>query len=315
MTTVETALREAREAALAHMVKAGLAGLTWSEPAVTEIYLASAHGKMRSVAFNSHEEPTTGADWLWWCVDGAGEAFGMLVQAKRIHWNPTRATFDFTHRIGEARVLQFDRLVEAADVLGVPPVYALYCGDPAERRGLRCSRMHRQDECEACSPATVSLVSELAVRQYLTTTVAPADDVLQYGVPAEYISRENIDHWATLWLSEFAADPELERFLLEPQDGARRVARHVFEVVARARYGQLELATADQAAEQLTDARVFRQLPSDTGHFSEPYFETILRGLRSAPPDYVAALIAGENLGATDVPGPVDGVAVLTLDS
>jgi hypothetical protein len=39
--------------------------------------------------------------------------------------------------------------------------------------------------------------------------------------------------------------------------------------------------------------QVFRQVPTDRGHFAEPYFEHVLRGLLSRPPWYVAALLEG----------------------
>jgi len=37
-------------------------------------------------------------------------------------------------------------------------------------------------------------------------------------------------------------------------------------------------------------------LPPDKGHFSEPYFQHILRGLRTRVPDYVHDILADQPL-------------------
>jgi hypothetical protein len=115
---LEPVLRTAREAVMSHMTRAAVAGLVWSEPTVTEIYLTAAHGDglLGAVAFNNREEPRVGADWLWWFVDGRGEAFGMLVQAKRIHGMDPKLTFDFTHVVDNE--LQGARLRSAGEVIG-----------------------------------------------------------------------------------------------------------------------------------------------------------------------------------------------------
>ena len=42
-----------------------------------------------------------------------------------------------------------------------------------------------------------------------------------------------------------------------------------------------------------TPRRVFTQIPADRGHFSEPYFAHVLRGLLSEPPWYLSALLEG----------------------
>jgi len=60
------------------------AGSTWHETTITGIVLQHAHPTVKFVDFNQRQEGATGADWLWWWVDATGEAFGMLVQAKRL---------------------------------------------------------------------------------------------------------------------------------------------------------------------------------------------------------------------------------------
>lgn len=58
--------------------------------------------------------------------------------------------------------------------------------------------------------------------------------------------------------------------------------------------------------------RVLTDLPGDEGHFAEPYFEHVLRGVRRRPPEYVAAALEGAPMDdfAHDLEG-VEGVVIL----
>lgn len=275
------------------MLASDAAGLTWSEEAVTEVYLAAAHPTIRAAVFTRWEEARLGSDWIWWWVDGTGACFGMLVQAKRIHKLGERPVFDFGHT--NTHGLQRDLLRRAAGDLGVAAMYALYTGTPASRNGLCCSATHYEPTCTTCEPATVSVTSELLVRTYSSTRV-PAEDVLAQALPVEHAVIDHEAPTANRWIvGALGLDDDLRQFLLTPQTGAKRVARSIFDRVLATRMGQFSLA-APAHSDRVTDARIFEQLPRDAGHFGEPYFESVLRGLRSAPPAYATALAAGEQL-------------------
>ena len=57
--------------------------------------------------------------------------------------------------------------------------------------------------------------------------------------------------------------------------------------------------------------RVFRQLPTDSGHYAEPYFEHVLRGLWTQPPWYLTVLLQGGNW--EDVAEELDGISGVVL--
>jgi hypothetical protein len=57
--------------------------------------------------------------------------------------------------------------------------------------------------------------------------------------------------------------------------------------------------------------RVLGQVPTDRGHFSEPYFEHVLRGLLSQPPWYLSVLLEGGTW--EDVAEELEGVAGVVL--
>lgn len=66
----------------------------------------------------------------------------------------------------------------------------------------------------------------------------------------------------------------------------------------------------------LPQARVFSEVPLDSGHFPGPYFEQVLRGLRTEAPAYVLDLLADHappeeltRLVAGVVPSPSRGIA------
>ena len=70
------------------------------------------------------------------------------------------------------------------------------------------------------------------------------------------------------------------------------MAERLFAAVAQARRGQFSRAVAAPLA--LPAARVFGEVPQDRGHFPGPYFEQVLRGLRTEAPTYVLDLLADQ---------------------
>lgn len=129
-TELLEAFSRARVSAFGCMERAESLELTWHEETITDLVLAEVPPHVTVAPFTRREEARVGADWLWWWLDDVDEAFGMLVQAKRLkkgssgHWK-----FGFSASDGE----QQRRLVRAADYLHVPSVYALYTGTPKGR--------------------------------------------------------------------------------------------------------------------------------------------------------------------------------------
>lgn len=109
----------------------------------------------------------------------------------------------------------------------------------------------------------------------------------------------------------------LKRFVTgEDGDLPRVVARGLLTQLADRRLGQFRAAVPDVVgpASKISD-RVFVGLPEDVGHFSEPYFEHVLRDLRTQAPEYVSALQDGvrfDEVGA-DLEG-IEGVVVWRED-
>ena len=92
-------------------------------------------------------EATLGADWLWWWVDeAADECFGMLVQAKRLHYYADWVC-DLHASDGGA---QMHRLFSTAMRFGVPPIYAIYVGPPSNRPSVGCGGEHTERDCARC---------------------------------------------------------------------------------------------------------------------------------------------------------------------
>lgn len=253
--------------------------------------------------FTRHEENTVGADWLRWWVDRGGECLGMLVQAKRLHHRDGNPALDFRYNNGQ----QMSRLFRAAAQLQVPAVYALYFGG-VESRGMRCCEDHDAD-CEQCRRRSVSLITGLQAE--LASLGTPRDAAalaFNTSMPLEDFvdpvsGTGSIDD---LNLSEL--EPGLRKFLLRGQTGARQIARQLFSIVSADRRWQLSADVGDLAV--TASAPVFTDLPLDTGHFREPYFRHVLRGLRTSVPDYVQDVLTGQPPSPI-VAGQVEGMVVL----
>lgn len=120
-----TAFENARKAVSEHTDKMAVASATWREETATELVLANTFPTIRFADFNRGEEAETGADWLWWWVAPSGEAFGSLVQAKKLTFTDAGTPkIDWRHSRGR----QYGDLNRAATHLGVPALYAIYFG-------------------------------------------------------------------------------------------------------------------------------------------------------------------------------------------
>jgi hypothetical protein len=84
--------------------------------------------------------------------------------------------------------------------------------------------------------------------------------------------------------------PELRTFLLEPQQGARHVARVLFERVSKMRLGEFGAVLSDTL---INAGRVFEELAADRTHDGVAYFDHILRGLKRELPAFALDALAG----------------------
>lgn len=301
-------LQTARRAVKRHAAAADRAGFTAHEQALTEIVLTRAAPSASVYTYSQRDEGRVGADWLWWW-HGASEWFGVLVQAKRNKPRSTRTPwYDFGYQTGSG-YRQVDLLLATARRYGVPAAYVLY-NHPAIGRSVPVS-------AACCSHPRESWRTRLQVA-VLPALMAPgligAEDVaVQHARPLECL----VCHGPTPPLLRPVASgitsERLRRFITGAEgEFPRVVARGLLTQLADRRLGQLRAAAADvvDPTTQIPD-RVFVDLPEDVGHFSEPYFEHVLRGLRTQAPEYVSALQEGvlfEEIGA-DLEG-IDGVVV-----
>ena len=306
------ALTAARIAVEEHVRRATQIGVTWQEETVSELVWVNARVDGRTPVqvadFNKTEEGKVGADWLWWFVDSTGECLGLLVQAKRLKHDRDRPALDLRYKRKDA-LDQMTTLFRAAKTLQVPSAYALYFG-PVEGRGLQCSPAHAVS-CESCRRKTIAILSGLraglipddkfvSARQAFGECLALEDiaDAARNQDPAVYIGAE-------------ALPEELQRWMTEPQVGARQVAKRIYQIIIRP--DEL-MHSADVANRVLVppDA-VFQEMPHDVGHFGQPYVAHVLRGLRRQPPSYVLEIRAGEPPSLGPEFDDIGGIAVLTI--
>lgn len=304
--------RSARMRVSQHMHVFDQRGQNWKEETVTDLLLEECVPDVEFRAFNRSEEGKNGADWLWWWVDDRGEAFGMLVQAKRLKPSGTKIDFEY-HQDGQPPGDQRRRLLRTASDYGVPAAYGLYLGTSEFRKGRYCvfGRSHA-DPCDYCEPATISIVAAL-----LAAPVQPWDGdqpafAIERSVPLEWV----VDAYpgGTLdWLPGWdQMDEHLVAFLSTPQTGARRIAHRLFQPV-----GEEVNSTLQHLAHRFTTRlsagpdQVFEALPTDEGPFGVSYFHEILRGLRKRPPTYVESILNGEE---PDMPvGDIAGIAIVRI--
>lgn len=305
MSDVRAALARGRAACLEHMAACEDNGLQWTEEPVTEILLSRTAPQVRFATFTRNQEAEVGADWLWWWVASTGESFGMLVQAKRLYVDGSRWSFKFDHKAGAQRRALFD----AARALDVAPVYTLYLGTQRYRAPAPCgAESHALKECDSCVALAVSVMPAIIAEKEL---IADAGSTYWRCVALE--TAFNNAETQSAWMGPINADltDEVRAFLTTPQVGVRAVARSLVDRVLAVRAMQFS-KNVEELVRIETLGTVFPDLPGDYGHFGSPYLPTILRGLVHAPPDYVAAMIAGEALGEAPAAN-VAGVALVLV--
>jgi hypothetical protein len=267
-----------------------------AEEVLTDRLLGAAHPEVAYAWFNQRQEGLVGADWLWWFVDEIGEAFGLLVQAKKLvrvgeKW---KVGIDYESS-GE---LQIKRLLRTSDELDVPAAYVLYSGDSSYRVGLTCGFDH-VDGCERCARSGVTILPALEAESLVGTWAAGAD-LYRSARPLEDLAALNTERVYDLNLK--TVTPALKQFLLMPQTGSRSVARELFRQVSGLRSAQLSHAAdaqVDVGSVDIGSVPIFAVLPADRGHMSRPYYPHVLQGLRTELPAEVVALFAGEPAAAT----------------
>ena len=287
-----------------------------SEETLTDIFLTKVSPHLRYVQFNRNQESATGSDWLWWWTDDAGDWFGSLVQAKRLRRSPSsRYSIDVHYNDGK----QIAALYEAARILSVVPLYCLYGGPPETRADLNCGSTHQATDCSRCASLGVGLVPALVAERPFTPQRSTDESARR--VIAETICVEDLALPSSILCDPRLPDLNLQNvdlsldvreFLTNSQSGAREVAKRVFDIVSRERSLHFSSSAAVMTRQILDFPPIFEQLPDDKGHFREPYFHHVLRGLRRTPPDYVRQLLDGKDI---DCPMGLDlaGVAVFSL--
>ena len=317
MTTVQSAFRWSRIHAVRHMAACEQAWLRWSETSITEVVTSRAAQAVTVVPFTQHAEARSGADWVWWWIDGRG-AYGMLVQAKRLTITGGTWSFDFDYpqRTGTQR----RTLMSTAAYLGLLPAYALYLGTPDYRDWERCSDYHASGRCLECVQRSVSLMPAL-----LAEVLAANDAVSTYerSVALEnlWVRARSRARAPILPLVKEQMTPELLRFLTRRQDG-RAVTRSMIDRVLQVRYGAFTAVAEAGAGHQELDGghdqlgSVFDSFPSDPGHWGVDYLRHTLAPLVHAPPDYVLGIMTGdytEDHLPPDMPELAGGVVVVDL--
>lgn len=297
------AFTRARKRAEQHMIGCERDGSSWREETVSELVWQAARPYVMYADFNRHEEAAVGADWLWWWVDGNGECFGMLVQAKRLFCNGGNWSLDF----GAKKGMQMRQLFSSAEYFSVPAAYGLYMGS-IDYRASVTSQISDPIARERCRKATVSVMAGLLAAQTSSSPRDGATAALNESIPLEDLADPNACPGPIQDLNLGETREELRTFLLEGQTGARHVARTIFKTVSDARSGMFSLDVAERGPVR-TDV-VFDDLPLDSAHFGVPYFLHLLGGLRRELPPYVQDVLAGKRPPAS-VTDHVGGIVVI----
>lgn len=283
-------LQTARRSAVRHAAAAERAGFAAHEQALTEIVLTRAAPAVQVWTFSQREEATTGADWLWWWR-GGGEWFGALVQAKRNKPVRSRPWYDFGYWTGSGH-RQVDRLLDTAKRLEVPAVYVLYNISPISPSVPVSSPCCTMPSEGWRARLRVAVLPALMAQ----TLVGGNEDVaVQYARPLECLACPGPTPRLVPSVRSGIADDELLQFLsAQSLSLPRLVARGLLAQLTHMRMGQFRQAPPDLGRPDFDVLdRVFTGLPMDAGHFAEPYFDHVLRGLRTRPPEYVAAALDG----------------------
>jgi len=283
-------LQTARRAAVRHAMAAERAGFASYEQALTEVLLTRAAPAVRVWTFSQREEATTGADWLWWW-HGEDEWFGVLVQAKRNKPVQSKPWYDFGYRTGSGH-RQVDRLLGSAKRLEIPAVYVLYNHPPIPPFVPVSSPCCYMPSEGWRARLRVAVLPALVAQ----TLIGGNEDVAaQYARPLECLAGPGSTPRLVPSVRSGIADDELLQFLSATSLGLPRlVARGLLAQLTHMRGGEFRQARPDVGRPELDVLdRVFTGLPMDACHFAEPYFDHVLRGLRTSPPEYVAAALDG----------------------
>lgn len=306
MTTIDPTLLDAfasaRAKAQEHMADADRNELAWGEETITELVMNAASPRVTAIPFNKKLEGGdngTGADWLWWWVGDDGAAFGMLVQAKRLHKDDSgRWKISFNYKT------QRTTLLSTAERLNVSATYVVYFGTPSYRFDVACGGPdHGQDwdhsdfeSCGMCQRKTVAFLSAVTT---LNPIYGDAEHSYELAIPIEDLADPGAAE-ASPWISkELPLTDELKQFLREKQSGPQKVAKAQLAKLLHLRSTQFAHAAGTLEAIELTsdneisEAFMFPTLPSDADHNGMQPFPEALRGLRTTPPPYVLDLLNG----------------------
>jgi hypothetical protein len=297
-----------RRAAETFMDGRDLAGLGWVEESVTDVAVHMGLPEVQVVQFSRRQEGAgVGADYLWWFVEEqSSECFGMLVQAKRLSRTGTRWTVDIRHRNGR----QFADLLDSAKHFQVPAMYAIYTGGRVFRRSLPCRHGEGLRTCIDCRRMAISMISAYQLSHSWESPIDTAALVLLESTPLENLVDPTRSAGRVIDVNITGTSPELRRFLLQDQQGAREIAKRIFADLVRQRSGHYTASVV--APTTLSHDQIFPVVPRDSGHYPGPYYPHFLRGLVRSAPDYVRDIQEGRPV-SSDVSNRVDGIIVATI--
>lgn len=301
-------MREARECVEVLQARFEAQDESLSETTISEILLGVTAELVRYVKFNQNEEGAgIGADWIWWWIDElTGEAFGAIVQAKRLKKSKHGWIIDFRYKAG----MQRQDLLATADLFSVVPLYALYLGTNDYRAGAFCRAVTHAHECLLCRMSTLAAVPAL-----LTTAGGGGerDEVamaMTHHMSLEELVSPDLNP-ASLWnidLSE--ATDDFKTFMTAPQAGSRAIAKNILRRIVDVRSGAF--SGRESALMTLESTAVFPGIPADRGHFGLPYMHHVLRGLLTEAPDYVQAFTETGKF-PSEFEGLLAGMAVFSI--
>jgi hypothetical protein len=298
--TMPNSLRDsviaARVAAERHMRNAEEVGITWREETISELLWVnartdSAPSLIKVADFARKEETIIGADWLWWWISASGESFGLLTQAKRVHFTSAgKATLDLHYE----KSAQMNSLLSSGAEFGVPAAYALYFGDLGHRGGLTCwGDNHSDDSCETCRRKTLAVYP--ALRAKLVPAGSPtsaAQKAYAECSPLEEFADPTSECGNLLFGDGESFSPNIRSFLTSEQTGPRQVARHLLKLITDHDEIQASADILDRV--EVPEDAMFPDMPLAIAHEWEPPYYQVLKGLRSQPPSYVQDILAGQ---------------------
>jgi len=147
--------------------------------------------------------------------------------------------------------------------------------------------------------------------KYIVEYEQTAEEAFQRSVPLEDLIAPEGDDPQVMDLNIRRVPDELREFLLNPQTGARRVAKRFFAQAASMRR-EVFAGVTDLLVPPIA-RRVFKITPIDQGHFGLPYYDHILRGLRLSLPEEVRSLLRDGTMPRSGEFVGLGGVAVVNI--